>query len=264
MDSTADSAPGRDLRVVIADDEPLARRLLARLVETEPGLLVVGVATDGEHARQLIAETRPDLVFLDIMMPRLSGVELMRRFGDDPWQPRVIFVTAFDHYAAKAFDLDALDYLVKPIEKARFARAVERARQALTKATERSDADAAAATTASVRIRQGDEIVDVPERAIGWLEAASQYVRIHTGDRTFIVAETLGAFHRRLRSQAFIRVHRSAVVNVTRVARVLRRSNRVHELELDTGDRVPLSRSRRRLLADILGASARRRFPVED
>jgi DNA-binding LytR/AlgR family response regulator len=239
-----------DIRVVIADDEPLARHLLVRLIGAQPGVTIAGVATDGESARRMINETSPDLVFLDVEMPKRSGVELLAGWEARASKPYVVFVTAFARYAIEAFDLDAVDYLVKPIEKQRLRRAIERARRAIR---------AAPVRTRHVLVRRRDELLRVPESDVYWLQAASQYVRVHTETAQYMVAESLNKCHAKLGSDSFLRVHRSAVVNVSKVQRVLKRMNGVHELRLVNGVGVPLSRSRKALVDGILDAAARNR-----
>ena len=255
-----------EIKVVIADDEPLARRLLVRLVNAQTDLNIVGVAHNGRSAENMIAELRPDLVFLDVSMPKMTGVEITEAIQQMPVAPFVVFVTAFDEYATTAFDLDVLDYLVKPIEKERFARAVDRAKKAI-KARRVEELGQEIAAVASpepeapqgdapyVTLKQRDELVRVREADIYWLEAASQYVNIHMKDERYVVAEPLKRYFSRLSLPHFKRVHRSAVVNVQKVHRVLRRANGVHELELANGTRVALSRSRRALVDELLDAS---------
>lgn len=257
---------GTDITVVIADDEPLARQLLARLIKAQPGLSIVGTAESGDEALRKIVEAEPDLVFLDVKMPKLTGVELTESLKSMPRKPLVVLVTAFDRFATEAFDLDVLDYLVKPVAKDRFARTIERARHAIRakRVQELGERIAAVATSESadtdddpfVIIRQRDELVRVRERDIYWLEAASQYVNIHTRDDCYVVAEPLKRYFARLQSPTFRRVHRSAVVNVGKIRRVLRRPNGVHELELANDDRVALSRSRKALVEELLDACA--------
>lgn len=261
-----------DIQVVIADDEPLARQLLARLVREHRDLAVAGVADNGDTALRMVREAAPDLVFLDIRMPGMTGVELAAAFRSLPACPLVVFVTAFDGYATEAFDLDVLDYLVKPVEKQRFVRAVDRARRALCarRVRDLGERIAAVATTHSevparngaepyVIVKQRDELIRIPERDIYWLEARSQYVSIHTKEARYIVAEPLARYHARLVSGNFKRVHRSAVVNITKVRRVLRKVNGVHELRLSNGVGVPLSRSRKGLVSKLLGACQQNR-----
>jgi DNA-binding LytR/AlgR family response regulator len=195
-----------DIQVVIADDEPLARQLLVRLVREHGDLTVAGVADNGDTALRMVRETAPDLVFLDIRMPGMTGVELATAFRSLPACPLVVFVTAFDGYATEAFDLEVLDYLVKPVEKQRFVRAVDRARKALCarRVRDLGERIAAVATTHGenpvgngadpyVIVKQRDELIRIPERDIYWLEARSQYVSIHTKEARSSRFETLRA-----------------------------------------------------------------------
>lgn len=272
MNIPVETASKTAIRVVIADDEPLARQLLMRLVDSQPDLLLVGVAETGESAWQLIQKARPDLVFLDIKMPEMSGVELAGLLQSRGRSPYVVFVTGYNQYAPRAFDLDALDYLVKPIAKDRFRQSVERARKAICAdrlqelgekiaAVTGHDASAAGgdARDTHLTLRQGDELLRIDERDVYWVEAASQYVRVHTDSNSYIVAESLNRFLQKLSPQRFRRVHRSAAINVSKVDRVLRRPNGVHELQLCNGVAVPLSRSRRQQLTAFLDVSARNR-----
>jgi two-component system LytT family response regulator len=275
MNSPVETAANTAIRVVIADDEPLARQLLARLVDSQPDLLLVGAAQTGESAWQLIRNTRPDLVFLDIKMPEMNGVELAAALRAQVKSPYVVFVTGYNQYATRAFDLDALDYLVKPIAKDRFRQSVERARKAICAdrlqalgekiaavAVHDSSGSVVAPDATHVTLRQGDELLRIDERDVFWLEAASQYVRVHTASHSYVVAESLNNFLQKRSPELFRRVHRSAAINVTKVDRVLRRANGVHELQLCNGVAVPLSRSRRRQLSALLDASARNREHV--
>ena len=245
------------IRVVIADDEPLARQLLARLVACLHGLEVVGIAYDGDSAQRAIDENTPELVFLDVEMPGATGVELASAWRNNPARPFVIFVTAFDRYAIKAFDLDVIDYLVKPISRQRLGQAVNKAKRAIiARRVRKAEADA---WQRHVVIKQGDELLQIRESDIFWLEAASQYVRIHTRAAEYIVAEPLNKYHAKLDPKKFIRVHRSAVVNAQKVQRVLKKMNGVHELQLQNGAGVPLSRSRKSLAHDLLSCSTQNR-----
>jgi len=274
VDKFSPRASEDPIRVVIADDEPLARQLLVRLAKNQSGLSIVGLAENGGAAKRMIEEVRPDLVFLDVMMPGMSGIELMSSISSLPAAPYVVFVTASDDYAIKAFDLDALDYLVKPIEKERFAQSVQRARKAIcAKRVQRLGEEIAAVAGADSRlettddrdrfviVKQRDELIRVQESDIYWLEAASQYVHIHTESARYIVAESLNKYLARLSPDLFARVHRSAAVNVSQVSHVIRKPNGVHMLQLSNGVGVPLSRSRRLLVHDFLGLRAADREP---
>lgn len=272
MNKLGETAAETAIRVIIADDEPLARQLLMRLVDAQPDLALVGVAETGESAWQMIRKARPDLVFLDIKMPEMNGVELAGLLRSHERSPYVVFVTGYNRYATRAFDLDALDYLVKPIAKERFRQSVDRARKAICAdrlqelgekiaAVAGHDTGVAGTDARDVQLmlRQGDELLRIDERDVYWVEAASQYVRVHTDTHSYVVAEPLKRFLEKLSPHLFRRVHRSAAINVSKVDRVLRRANGVHELRLCNGVSVPLSRSRRRQVAAYLDASARNR-----
>ncbi len=254
------------IKVLIVDDEPLAQRLIRSLVDNEPGLTAIGCCSDGAQARQEILKLKPDLVFLDVQMPKMSGVELMKGLSRTQALPYVVFVTAFGQYAVQAFDVDALDYLLKPVDEERFRIAVERAKKAIQQKRLRVLSEQIAEVTTSLSqpgsqdgkthliVKRGDELIRLSVDEIVWLEAASQYVKVHTTDSTYLVAESLKHYQRRLPRHLFTRIHRSAVVNRTRLSRVFKRPNGVHALELDNGTILSLARSRRGLLTDLLAS----------
>lgn len=257
------------IKVLIVDDEALARNLLNSLIRKDPGLELVGTCSDGEQARREILRLKPDLVFLDIHMPKLNGVEVIESLTKMHQLPYVVFVTAFDQYAVRAFDVDALDYLMKPVDEERFQVTVERARNAIrqrrlqTLGAQIADlagnhklAGAAEEETHLI-VKKGEELIRLPAADIVWLEAASQYVRIHTCNNTYMMAESLNNYHRRLPHSLFTRIHRSAVVNRARLSRIFKKPNGVHALELDDGTVLSLARSRRKMLNDLLESCAK-------
>jgi DNA-binding LytR/AlgR family response regulator len=228
------------LRVLIVDDEPLARRRLEILLREQADVELVGAASDGIVARKLIAERLPDVVLLDIKMPGLTGLEVLDALG--PEAPIVIFVTAFDRFALDAFDRAAFDYLLKPVEPTRLAASLARAREALAEraAAERAGEleeilrnlrSAPAASTASGSAVAGDfdrEIwiqerggrTSVPVAAIDWVAAERDYVRIHTAQKSFLIRQSIGALAGRLDPAVFVRIHRSSVVRRDRIVRI--------------------------------------------
>jgi two-component system LytT family response regulator len=252
------------IRVLIVDDEPLAQMLISNLVATDPDLVSVGVCSDGIQARREILQQEPDLVFLDVQMPKLNGVELVEGLDDRQCVPYVVFVTAFSEYAVQAFDVDALDFLMKPVDEERFNVAVARAKNAIQQKRLRKLSEQIANVATSYKqhiqpedatqliVKKGDELIRLPASDIVWLEAASQYVRVHTRDNTYLIAETMKNYQRRLPQHMFTRIHRSTVVNRTRLSRVFKKPNGVHALELDDGTVLSLARSRRKLLNDLL------------
>jgi len=240
------------IRVLIADDEPLARDLIAHWVRNDPRLRLVGEATDGDEALDLLEKTRAQLLFLDIKMPGQDGVDTLRAIRARGLDPYVVFVTAWDQHAVKAYDLAAGDYLVKPVRKARFAKAVARARRALE---EKSHYESLSNSQPALLIRQGERTTPVPPSAIVWVEAASQYARVHTRDSNYLLSRPLADVASELPEPDFIRVHRSALVNRACIRHVRNRNGNCR-LELSNGAEVPVARSRRKQVLTEL------RFPA--
>jgi DNA-binding LytR/AlgR family response regulator len=250
---------GALLRAVVADDEPLSLRRLELGLGRIADLKVVGSAQDGETARQLIRTLRPDLVLLDIKMPGLSGVDLAAELRDED-APAVIFVTAYSRHATRAFDLQAVDYVLKPLDFERLAEAVDRARERLAA---RDGAQRLAELEAVLESLRSDEEagVDGPSYAaelwvsdrngrtrvaidsVDWFEAEREYVRIHTPGRAFLVRRSIRELAERLDPNHFQRLHRSALVNTGRIARIIRREGGGLVAVLTTGVEVPVGRT---------------------
>jgi len=240
------------LRVLVADDEPVARRGLKKLLAAERDVDVVGEARDGREAVAAIRQLKPDLVLLDVQMPELDGIGVVRELeGRD--LPGIVFVTAYDRYAIAAFDLHAVDYVLKPVQAKRFAAALERARQRLegerpadlVGRIERLLAEYGRAGTTPDRIvvRSGSTTFFVKLEDIQWLEASGNYVRLHTAarDPRALVRDTLAHLAEWLPPN-FLRVHRSAIVNLDAVAEVRTQPSGDGEIALKSGVRVGLSR----------------------
>jgi len=242
------------LRVLIVDDEPLARRRLEILLRELPDLQLVGTAADGVAAARMIGELSPDIVLLDIKMPGRTGLEVLA--GLDPQaRPIVVFVTAFDRFAVEAFERAAFDYLLKPVEPHRLSAALARARTALAEraAAERSheleeilrnlrtgpQAEPAFARDIWVQERGGRACV--PVAAIDWVAAERDYVRIHTGPKSYLIRQSIGSLEARLDPDQFLRVHRSALVRTDRIVRVRHAAGR-GAVVLSTGAEVAVSR----------------------
>jgi two-component system LytT family response regulator len=241
------------IRAMIADDEPLARDLLAHWVRNDPHLRLVGEASDGGEALELLEKTRAQLLFLDIKMPGLDGVDTLRTIRARGLDPYVVFVTAWDQHAVKAYDLAAGDYLVKPVRKARFAQAVQRARNALAT---RSQVASMANTLPPLMVRQGDRMTPVSPGDIVWVQAASQYARIHTRDAEHLLSRSLADVASELPDNDFVRVHRSALVNRAFI-KSLRSDHGNYRLDLGDGIEVPVARSRRKLVMESLKGSGK-------
>lgn len=208
---------------VLVEDEPLALGELRELVGEVEWLETVGEAPDGTEAVRLIDELRPDIVFLDVQLPELSGLEVLDRVVH---QPVVVFTTAHDRYAVAAFELEALDYLIKPFGRERFRRAVSRARRTLRgqdrpATAERARRAFAAEALSRILVRHRDRIVPISLDAIERLEARGDYVAVHTGGRRFLVRLALSELERRLDPSRFLRVHRSHIVNLDHVSSIV-------------------------------------------
>lgn len=217
------------LRVLLVDDEPLALDRLVALFRQMPGVDVVGTAGDGEEAGRAIAALRPDLVMLDIQMPEKSGLALAADLPVDA-RPEIVFVTAFEQFAPDAFEVEATDYLLKPVRFDRLRHAVERARRrralrdaAATVKPIAGNGDSAFDEAIWVQVRNGS--LRVPVASIDWIEAARDYVMLHTATRSHIHRATMGALQRRLDPAQLMRVHRSAFVRLGLVTAVQRHAN---------------------------------------
>jgi len=260
----------REMRALIVDDEPLARRGIRQLLEREPDVTIVGEARDGREALRALRTLEPTLVFLDVQMPELDGFGVLRAHGVGRMPP-IIFVTAFDEFAVRAFDAHAIDYLVKPLRESRFAEAVERVRERvrtakavdlsrrLTALLATTDRPAVAEATRPARIivptSSGDLVLAAAE--IDWIEADDYYAAIYARGRRHLIRESLSSFEARLDPVSFVRVHRSAIVNLDRVREVRVEPGGESHVVLRDGTRVPVSRRRREQVNEALRTPAR-------
>jgi two-component system LytT family response regulator len=258
----------RDLRVLIVDDEPLARRGIRQLVVRHSRCIVVGECRNGREALLMLDTAAPDLVFLDVQMPELDGFGVIRARGPER-MPAVVFVTAYDAYAVRAFEAHAVDYLVKPVTEARFAaalarvrerldgrRAVELARRLHALVAESGGAGAAPAAALSpdrrrvvVPTASGELVLEAGE--IDWIAADDYRAEVYAKGKRHRLRESLDSLAARLESSHFVRVHRSAIVNVERV-REVRSTGENAVVILADGTSVPVSRRRREVITDAL------------
>jgi len=210
-------AESRPLRVLIVDDEPLAAERLQILCARVEGLELAGTATDGAAALRLAEALKPDLLLLDIAMPGLDGMDVARALEGQAVRPAVIFVTAFDQFAVAAFDVAAVDYLLKPVTQDRLDRAVGRVRSQLTTAPQTAlSAPSLWATEFWVPHRA--EIIRIAVRDIDLIEAERDYMRLHVGPRSFLLHQTISELERRLDPTQFVRLHRSTIARRDRIA----------------------------------------------
>jgi two-component system LytT family response regulator len=249
--------------VLIVDDEPLARERLRALLDQEDGVRIAGECASGRTAVRAIQEKRPDLVFLDVQMPGLDGFGVVEQIGAER-MPAIVFVTAFDQYALKAFEVHALDYLLKPFDRERFQATLKRARASHKLRTEGGGDERLAALVEALAERKkfADRLVVkaggkerlLPVEEIDWFEAAGNYVRLHVGRERLLLRETMVRLETRLDPERFFRIHRSTIVNLKRVREMEPWFHGDYMLRLADGQQLTLSRSYRPRLLEKLGA----------
>ncbi len=254
--------PPLKTRVIIADDEPLARARLRMLLAEESWLDVIAECSDGPSTIAAIEKFRPDLVFLDVQMPGGSGFDVIQSVGAGR-MPFVIFVTAFDRYALRAFDVHALDYLLKPFDRDRFRDALTRARERIERSSngdlERrllaivNDLKPAPQSLERFVIKSGGRVFFLRAEDIEWIEAAGNYVKLHVGAETHVFRETMNSLEARLNPSVFFRIHRSHIVNIERVRELQPWFNGEYVVFLTSGARLTLSRGYREKLQDRIG-----------
>jgi two-component system, LytTR family, response regulator len=247
------------IRVLIVDDEYLARDRMKELLAQQPDLVLAGEAATGPDAVRAIESLQPDVVLLDISLPAMDGFEVLACVETEPL-PLVIFTTAYDGHAIRAFEIDAVDYLLKPVEEARFAEAFRRARGELgdrmrgeSDQRVRRFIDSATSSSSRMVVRQGDRIVFVRAPEIDVVEAVGNYVRILRGTERFVVRQTLSSVEQRLMPHGFVRIQRSVLVNVERIAELRREAKESYVVVLTTGARFRLSPHYRANLEGLLG-----------
>jgi two-component system LytT family response regulator len=223
-------------KVLIVDDEPAARRGVRQLLAEFPEFTVAGECRNGAEALAALDASAPDVVFLDIQMPGIDGFEVIRRRTVER-MPEVVFLTAFDQFALRAFEAEALDYLVKPVSEARFAATMKRLMKRL-----RSSATATRDENIVVTTSRGATVLNVAE--IDWIEAAGNYAQLWVGSRGYFLRESLQSLEERVRKHGFIRAHRRALVRLDGVRELARDSAGALVAALDCGVRIPVSRRR--------------------
>jgi two-component system LytT family response regulator len=253
--ATSGIAEGRPLRAVIVDDEELARGLLREYVQSNHGIEVVAQCANGFEAVKAISEHKPDLVFLDVQMPKLDGFEVLELIDREV---AVIFVTAYDQYAMKAFDAHAVDYLLKPFSLDRFEKAVERARQRLGKkmpppAELSRDARAPQQSLQRIVVKDGARVHIIPVEALDYAEAQDDYVSLHSQNKSYLKQQTISSLEAALDPQKFVRIHRSFLVNLERVAKIEPYAKDSRVAVLSDGTQLPVSRAGYDRLKALLG-----------
>lgn len=234
------------IRALVVDDEPLARSNLTVLLRADPDIEAVDECGSGQEAIERIHSTRPPLVFLDVQMPECDGFDVLELLGRET-PPAVVFVTAYDQYALRAFEAGALDYLLKPFDNSRFELALARAKERLSAArdlTRKSD---------RFVVKNAGEVVFVKFTEIDWIEAADYYACLHVGSKSHLLRRSLAELNEELDPSKFCRIHRSAIVNLDRVRGMKLNADGDYDVLLDRGTKVRLSRRFRKQFQERLG-----------
>jgi two-component system LytT family response regulator len=254
------------IRCLVVDDEPLAREAIRSYIELDPSLQIVSEAGDGVDAVAAIEKHSPDLIFLDVQMPEMDGFEVLQAVEAKGMQlPVTIFVTAYDRYALRAFEAQALDYLLKPIDETRFRRALAAAKSRL--AADKSWFTAEELISrfqqsgilrrpmARIAVKSKGRIVFVRLDEIEWIEAEGNYLRLHLEDESYLLRDTMSSFEAKLDAEHFMRIHRSAIVNIERIKDVQPWFTGEYIVRLQSGKELTLTRSYRDNLRRLLGGS---------
>ena len=250
------------IRTMVVDDEPVARERMVSLLSQEKDIELVGECADGQQAVSAIQAKNPDLVFLDVQMPVCDGFGVIEQVGAERMPP-VVFVTAYDEYALKAFEVHAIDYLMKPFGRDRFQQTLQHAREHLER---RRAGDLGKRLLALVQdlkpepqkldrlvVKSGGRVFFLRTQEIDWIEAAGNYVRLHLGEESHLFRETMNNMEGRLDGQRFVRIHRSRIVNTDRIKEMQPWFNGEYVVVLQNGTRLTLSRGYREKLQERLG-----------
>lgn len=240
--------PSRRIRALIVDDEPPARRNVALLLKNDPEITIVGECGSGKDAIAAIRTLMPDLVFLDVQMPECDGFDVLEMLGNAPL-PVIVFITAYDQYALRAFDAGALDYLLKPFDNARFHRALARAKEKLCAARP-------ASLTDRIIVKSAGAVSFVRIAEIDWIEADDYYARLHVGGKNYMIRRSLADLEHDLSAAKFCRAHRSALVNLEQVKELRLNPEGEYNVLLENGAEIQLSRRYRHNLQARLGVKA--------
>lgn len=251
------------IRTLIVDDEPLARERLSALLKQEPEIEVIGECADGLEAVEAIRKDPPDLLFLDVQMPGLDGFGVIGQLSGTK-MPAIVFVTAYDQFALRAFEVHALDYLLKPFDRERFSKALRRAIEQIKRSQPDELADRLSKMIAELKpesqpplerlaIKSDGRVLIFKPEEIDWIEAADNYVNLHVGSESHLHRETMSALEAKLPSKQFLRISRSTIVNVERVKELQPMFHGDYVVILKNGTRLSLSRSYREKLSHLLG-----------
>lgn len=249
------------LRILIVDDEPLIRTGIRNGLSSIDAVEITGECGSGMQAIETILSQKPDVVLLDVQMPDCTGLEVVRRIGVEQ-MPAVVFVTAYDEYAVKAFELNAVDYLLKPFDEERLRASIERVRQRIA-AREQTDLTSRLQALLDssgqkwperIVVRNGERFDFVPVDSIDWIESANNYVQLHCAARQHLLGETLTNIERRLDPRKFLRIHRCRIVNLTRIVAVHPMLSGTYEMELRGGVRLTSGRQYKDAVQELIRA----------
>ncbi|MBK7707456.1 MAG: response regulator transcription factor [Acidobacteria bacterium] len=248
------------IRTIIVDDEPLARDRVRRFLRDEPGIEIVGECGNGAEAIELIDSVRPDLVFLDIQMPEKTGFEVVKSLGGRD-VPAIIFVTAYDQYALEAFDVHALDYLLKPFNRERLRRALGRARTDIENRSKGKIDERLASLIADLKaekrylerllVKSTGRVFFIKTDEIDWIEAAGNYLKLHLGREGHLIRETMNSIESKLDPNRFLRIHRSTIVNIDRIKELQPMFSGDYAVILRSGRELTLSRNYRERFLEL-------------
>lgn len=251
------------ITALIVDDEPLARKFLRRMLEKHSSVEIVAECGNGREAVTSILEVKPHLVFLDVQMPEMDGFETLETLGAEAL-PQIVFVTAYEQYAIRAFEIHALDYLLKPFDQPRFDKAMARVEEKVADREQaRTEQQQIAALLENVArkspylerlvVKTGGRIIFLKTAEVNWIQADDKYAHLHTGGKSHLVRQTLGALEAQLDPQKFVRIHRSAIVNIERIKELQPMFAGDHTVVLENDTRLTLSRTYKNRLFEILG-----------
>jgi two-component system LytT family response regulator len=242
-------------KIITIDDEPLARSIVKEYLQKYPELEVVQECNDGFEGFKAIQQHQPDLIFLDIQMPKINGFEMLELLDQ---APGVIFTTAFDEYAIKAFEAHAIDYLLKPFSQDRFDKAIQKWREQKVSSQKNTEdlletASHSPAQSQRIVVKTGSKIKIIPVHDVLYLEAADDYVKVHTQEGNFLKNKTMSHFEKTLDPQQFVRSHRSYIINIQQITRIDPYEKDNHVAILKSGAKVPVSRNGYVKLRTVLG-----------
>jgi two-component system, LytTR family, response regulator len=249
------------IRVLLVDDESLAREMLREMLQDDPQVIIVGESCNGREALEAIRTHAPDLIFLDVQMPELGGFEVLEALGRDI--PRVIFVTAYDQYAVRAFEVHALDYLLKPFDQERFDISWQRARAQILRDRDGGTDQRILALLEEMKagkkylerlvIKASGRIYFLETAEIDWIEAEGNYVSVHSAKKSHLLRETISSLESQLDPKKFLRIHRSSIVRIDRIQELQPWFHGEYRIILQNGTQLTLSRNYRDKLQEALG-----------